>query len=99
MAKVIDTGTDHVAGRIANTGGAALCDVADGAKGIAGIATDFMSDDAQRIAGGTDGATSPAARGANNIAGQVLGKMAALVIGAVAWKFIKAAHGCLLRMG
>ena len=44
MAKFIDTGTDHVAGRIADTGGAALCDVADGAKYIAGIATDFMSD-------------------------------------------------------
>jgi hypothetical protein len=46
MAKFIDTGTDHIAGRIADAGGAALCDIADGAKCIAGIATDFMTDGA-----------------------------------------------------
>src|SRR5207253_6877577 len=38
MTKFMDAGADHVAGRIADTGGAALGDIADGTDDVAGIA-------------------------------------------------------------
>jgi hypothetical protein len=83
MAEFIDSGADHVACRIANGGGTALGDIADGAECVAGIAADFVTDGAQRIARGTDRTVSTAVRHAGNIASQALANFAAVVAGLI----------------
>jgi hypothetical protein len=78
MAKFVDHRADRAAGRIADTGGAALCDIADDGQNVADIAADFVPDAAECIAGGADRAGRSAGRGAHNIAGQMRGNIAAL---------------------